>query len=90
MDEILIKLSELKRITLLGAKNVLNIDDVAFLYGFSKSTIYKMTSAREIPHYRRGKLLFFDKAELDEWAKQNRIQTLEECEQNAIAYCHKN
>lgn len=89
MEESLIlkELSELKALTLLAAKNTLTLDDVCLLYGFSKSTIYKMTSAKAIPHYRRGKVLFFDKGELDQWAKECRINTEAEAEAQALAYC---
>ena len=86
-EKVLQELAELKALTLLAAKNTLTLDDVCLLFGFSKSTIYKMTSAKAIPHYRRGKVLFFDKAELDAWAKENRINTTHEAEQAALAYC---
>lgn len=86
-EKILQELEELKRLTLLQAKTTLTLDDVVLLYGLSASTIYKKTSAREIPHYRKGKLLFFDKAELDQWAKANRINTQAEAAEQAEAYC---
>lgn len=86
-SKVLQAIEELKALTLLAAKNVLSLEDVCLLYGFSKSTLYKMTSAKAIPHYRRGKVLFFDKAELDAWAKECRINTQAEAEQAAIAYC---
>lgn len=86
-EKVLQELAELKALTLLAAKSTLSIDDVCLLYGFSRSTIYKMTSSKAIPHYRRGKLLFFDKAELDQWCKECRINTQAEAEQAALAYC---
>lgn len=87
MDQILKELAELKNLTLLAAKNTLTLEDVSLLYGYSKSTLYKMTSAKNIPHYRKGKVLFFDKAELDAWAKECRVNTQTEAEQAALAYC---
>ena len=88
MDERILKeIEALKSLTLLAAKNTLTLDDVCMLYGFSKSTIYKMTSAKAIPHYRRGKVLFFDKGEMDQWAKECRINTEAEAEAQALAYC---
>ena len=88
MDERVLKeIEALKSLTLLAAKNTLTLEDVSLLYGFSKSTIYKMTSAKAIPHYRRGKVLFFDKAELDAWAKECRVNTQAEAQQAALAYC---
>ena len=74
-ERVLKEIEALKALTLLAAKNTLTLEDVSLLYGFSKSTLYKMTSAKAIPHYRRDKVLFFDKAELDRWAKEYRINT---------------
>ncbi len=86
-ERVLKEIEALKALTLLAAKNTLTLEDVSLLYGFSKSTLYKMTSAKAIPHYRRGKVLFFDKAELDRWAKEYRINTQAEAQQAALAYC---
>ena len=85
-EKILQEIEALKGITLLAAKNTLTLEDVSLLYGFSKSTLYKMTSSKTIPHYRKGKVLFFDKAELDRWAKECRVNTQAEAEQAALAY----
>ena len=86
-EKVLKEIEALKTLTLLAAKNTLTLEDVSLLYGFSKSTIYKLTSAKAIPHYRRGKVLFFDKGELDQWAKECRINTEAEAEAHALAYC---
>lgn len=85
-EKILHEIEGLKSLMVLAAKSTLTLNDVSLLFGISRSTIYKMTSGRTIPHYRKGKLLFFDKAELDQWAKANRVTTLQECEQAAISY----
>ena len=90
VEKILHEIEGLKSLMVLAAKSTLTLDDVSLLYGLSKSTIYKMTSGRTIPHYRKGKLLFFDKAELDQWAKANRINTTAEAEQQAISYVMRN
>lgn len=86
-EKVLKEIEALKSLTLLAAKNTLTLEDVSLLYGFSKSTLYKLTSAKAIPHYRRGKVLFFDKAELDAWAKECRVNTMAEAQQAALAYC---
>lgn len=81
------KLDAIERNTLLASKNVLTIDDVALLTGISKSTLYKMTCKKQLPHYKpNSKLLFFDRKEIEEWAKQNRVNTWAEAEQKALAY----
>ena len=86
-EKILQEIEELKNLTLLAAKSVLTIDDVALLTGISKSTLYKMTCKKQLPHYKpNSKLLFFDRKEIEEWAKQNRVLTTEEAAQKALAY----
>jgi len=34
------------------------------------ATLYGLTSRREIPHFKRGSVLLFDRAELDAWMRQ--------------------
>lgn len=87
-DTIMAEIAELKQLTLLAAKNVLTIDDVSLLTGISKSTLYKMTCKREIPHFKpNSKLLFFDRSEVEKWCLQNRVLTRQEAEQTALAHC---
>ncbi len=86
-EKVLKEIEALKSLTLLAAKSTLTLEDVSLLYGFSKSTLYKLTSAKAIPHYKRGKALFFDKTELDAWAKECRVDTQAEAQQAALAYC---
>ena len=85
-EQILFELQEIKQLSLLAAKSVLSIEDAALVTGISKSFIYKMTSRHEIPHYKKGRLLYFDRKELEDWMKQNRVQTKAEAEQQAINY----
>jgi excisionase family DNA binding protein len=68
------------------SKTVLNMDEVAGLTGLSKSTLYKMTSTGIIPHYKQAKHLFFDRNEVLNWLKSNRIKTKEEIDREAISY----
>lgn len=89
MEEILLtELAEIKRNTLLAAKNVLTFEDLVLLTGLSKSHLYNLTHRKEIPYYRpRGKQIYFDRAEVEAWMKQNRVNTRDEAEQKAAAYC---
>ncbi len=49
-------------------KTVLSFSEAAKYTGFSRSYLYKLTSAGIIPHYKpTGKMLFFKKSEIDEW-----------------------
>ena len=86
-QKILAELEQIKAYSLLGAKNVLNFDDVVLLTGLSKSHLYKLTCTRQIPHYKpNGKQVYFDRAEVEAWMRQNRVNTQMEAEQQALDY----
>lgn len=67
-------------------KNVLNLDEVCTLTGLSKSHIYKLTCWGKIPFYKQSKHLFFDRAEIENWLKENRFKTSTELEKEAATY----
>jgi len=71
-------------------KETLNLKEAARYLNMSCSHLYKLTSAKEIPHYKpRGKQVYFEKRELDKWLLQNRQTTKAEIEQAAIDYVVK-
>ncbi len=71
----------------LSNKQTLNIDEASAITGLSKSHIYKLTSTQEIPHYKpRGKMLYFDRSELDLWLRQGKVSSHAEIERKAIAH----
>lgn len=58
-------------------KKVLTFNEACFYLGISPSLLYKLTSSREVPHYKpRGKMLYFSKDELDQWLMQNNVPTI--------------
>ena len=76
--------SLLERITLLEntiftTKRVFTFQEACMYIGVSESMLYKLTSSKEIPHYKpRGKMVYFAKEELDEWLLQNYEPTMNE------------
>ena len=44
--------------------------------GKAKNTMYRYTSQGLIPHYKRGKTVYFFEDELLEWVRNSRIETL--------------
>ena len=72
---------------LLSQKNALTFDEGAIFSGISKSSLYKLTSAGSVPHYKpRGKMIYFDRNELTTWLLQNRITPTDEIEAKASTY----
>lgn len=81
------KINQILVYSLLAAKNVLTLEDVALLTGLSKSHLYRLTCTHQIPYYKpNGKQIYFDRAEIEGWMKQNRVATRQEAEQQAVAY----
>lgn len=65
---ILTKLDKLEELLRRKHDKPLNFNQAADYLGFSHSYLYKLTSRKIIPCHRpTGKMLFFSKAELDEW-----------------------
>lgn len=66
-------------------KQILTFSEAAVYLGISKSTLYKLTSSRSIPIYKpAGKLIYFDRLELNNWLLQNRQSTMNEISKNAF------
>ena len=83
----LTQLDRIERNSLLAAKNVLTVEDAAILLGLSPSTIYRWTMSKIIPHYKpNGKLVFFNKKELEDWMMRNRVASEEEIMDEAANY----
>ena len=58
-------------------KEVLTTAEASAYLGLSESYIYKLTSLKQIPHYKpNGKLVYFNRKELCEWAMRNQVQTI--------------
>lgn len=68
---------------------VLNLNQTAEYVSLSKSAIYKKTSERTIPHFKRGKKLYFKRSELDDWLTDMRIFTKAEIDKKATDYINR-
>lgn len=73
-----------------ASADVTDINEASRFLGLSKSALYKMTCNREIPHYKRGKRLYFDKSELAKWVMRNKILSQDEIEKQAEEYIRRN
>ena len=68
------------------AKRVWTASECAEYMGISLSTLYKMTHARIVPCYKpTGKLLFFDREEIEAWLLSNRVCTDAELQAEALS-----
>ena len=68
-------------------KNVLSFDEASKYLNLSKSYLYKLTSAQQIPHYKpQGKMIYFEKDALEAWLRQNPVKTQAQIDQEASHY----
>ncbi|MBT6837598.1 MAG: helix-turn-helix domain-containing protein [Bacteroidetes bacterium] len=66
----------------INTKQVLTLQEVSNYTGLSKSYLYKLTHRSEIPFYKpNGKMIYFDRTELETWLKRNRSKSLTEIKQ---------
>lgn len=56
---------------------ILTINEAAEFVGLAKATLYKLTSAGQIPHSKRGKKLYFEREVLEAWLTENKVKPLE-------------
>ena len=82
------RLDRLEALTALSAKTVLDINDTAELTGYSVKYLRLLIAKRDIPHYRRGNRLYFNRDEIEDWMMGTRIPTKEELNIKAMGY-HK-
>lgn len=86
LEDIAQRLDRLERMTALSAKNVLDINDTAELTGYSVKYLRLLIAKRDIPHYRRGNRLYFDREEIEDWMMGTRIPTKEEMNVRVMGY----
>lgn len=86
MDDIKRQLDRIEQYAGIASKEVLDLEEAITYTGCARSTLYRLTSAKEIPHYKLGQALRFKKSELDEWLTRTRVSTNKEIESKAVTY----
>ena len=71
-------------------KPILTAKEMATYMGIKLSTLYKMTHNNILPFSKpNGKMIFFDRVEVENWMRSNRYATQQELATQAAAYCQK-
>lgn len=90
MDYLKNKLDEI--ISILKTKNLqekkfLTLEEACIYLGQSKSSIYKLTSNKQIPYYvPNGKKIYFKTTELNDWVTCNKVENLDDLESSVNDY----
>lgn len=80
------QIGRVERLALIGAKPVLDLDEAALFTGLSKGHLYRLTSEKQIPHYKKNRKLYFKKTELEAWLLEERVLTAAEIDSQATTY----
>jgi excisionase family DNA binding protein len=72
IDQLITSLTDTVRTS--GDPENMGISEAATYLRISESKLYKMTSAREIPHSKVGRQLRFKKSELDEFLENEKMR----------------
>ena len=71
-------------------KEFFTLEEAAQYLGQSKSSLYKLTSKKEITFYvPGGKIIYFRKDELDAWITDSMVETVDELETKTDDYLSK-
>jgi len=71
----------------IAQKTVLTFDEACNYTGLAKSFMYKLTSTGKICHFKpNGKMIYFERAELEKWLLRNRVTPANEIEEKAATY----
>lgn len=59
-------------------KHIFDANEAAQFLQISKHTLYRMTSNNEVPHFKRGRKLYFKRSELLKWIEAGKQKTVDE------------
>ena len=79
-------LDRIERLSLIGAKNVLDIQEAAIYTRLSVQHLYRLTSSKQIPHFKKARKLYFKKSELEDWMLESKVLTEAEVQREAERY----
>lgn len=85
------ELKEAIGLNMIQQKEMLNVQELSEYIGMSTSSIYKLVYNNIIPFYKpNGKILYFDREEINTWLRQNKSQSITQIQQQALDYSLKN
>lgn len=80
------QLGRVEKLAAISAKAILDLDEAVLFTGFSKGHLYRLTSERQIPHYKKSRKLYFRKSELEAWLLEEKVLTNAELDSRAATY----
>ncbi len=66
--------------------DLMTVSEAAEFLKLKVSTLYDKTSLKEIPHFKKGKILYFSKTELQDWINSGKIRLKSNLQDEAAHY----
>jgi len=66
--------------------DILDVKQAAEFLRLKIATLYEKTSEKTIPHFKKGKKLYFKRDELQDWVLEGKVKTNNEIESQAASY----
>ena len=70
-------------------EDFIKLKEVCKMTGLAKQTIYGRVSRGQIPHYKKGRLLYFKRSEIREWIELGKGKTREDIDAIADDYINR-
>ena len=81
------EIKELLKKQTLQQKEILTVEEASEFLGLSTSRLYKMTSNKEIPHYKPGgKKIYLNRQELEQWILNSRVDSINDIDDELDSY----
>jgi excisionase family DNA binding protein len=81
------EIKELLKKQTIQQKEILTIEEASEFLGLSVSRLYKMTSNKEIPHYKPGgKKIYLNRKELEQWILNSRVASAYDYDEKLDSY----
>lgn len=72
-----------------SSQEVIWMDDAVQILNLAKPTIYGLLSKGRLPHYKRGRKVYFLRSELEAWLMTGKQKTIADAEQEVENYLSK-
>lgn len=80
------RLDRIEQLALINTKPILDVKEAATFTGFSVKHLYRLTSTKQIPHFKKNAKLLFKKSELESWLTEHKVLTEAEVNKKATTY----
>jgi excisionase family DNA binding protein len=69
-----------------AASNILDVKEAAAYVKLKVTTLYEKTSAKVIPHFKKGNKIYFRRDELENWLTEGKVKTADDLQREAATY----